>query len=298
MAETKSPIGIMGVGLMGSACARRLLDSGFRVVGYDVVASKSAALIARGGAAAHSVADLAKQCDVIVLALFDTPQVEAALEGPGGLLELSAGRTKPFTVICVSTCDPDRIAALAARLPVDKIRYVEAPISGTSDQTARGEGLGLIGGDRQAADEVMAVLKVICPRLHFLGAAGNGGRAKLAINLILGLNRAGLGEGLVFAERLGLDPASFLAVARDSAAYSQIMDVKGPMMVRGEFSPPHGKLAQARKDVALMLEQAKSRGQQLPLGSVYMDLLDKAVAAGQGELDNAAVMLEIKRRRG
>ena len=97
---------------------------------------------------------------------------------------------------------------------------------------------------------------------------------------------------------MGLDPASFLPVARDSAAYSQIMDVKGPMMVRGEFSPPHGKLAQARKDVALMLDQAKRRGQQLPLARAYMDVLEGGLAAGEGDLDNAAVMREIARRRG
>jgi putative dehydrogenase len=296
MAERKPPIGILGVGLMGSACARRLLENGFSVIGYDVEAGKAAALVARGGAAAKSAADLAKQCDVIVLALFDTAQVETAIEGEGGLLALSSGRTTPLTVICVSTCDPDRIAALAGRVPPDKMRYVEAPISGTSDQTARGEGLGLLGGDRKAADGVSDVLDAICPRRHFLGAAGNGGRAKLAINLILGINRAGLAEGLVFAERMGLDPASFLAVARESAAYSQIMDVKGPRMVRGEFSPPAGKLTQTRKDFALMHEQARRAGQELPLARTYSELVEAGLAAGEGDLDNAAVMLEIRRR--
>jgi L-threonate 2-dehydrogenase len=297
MIARKTPVGIMGVGLMGTACARRLLEGGFKVLGYDIDAAKCAQLSARGGAAVTTPAELARECDVIVLALFDTAQIEAAIEGEGGLLAFTAGRATPLTVICVSTCDPDRIAALAKRLPAEKLRFVEAPISGTSDQTARGDGLGLIAGDQRAVEAVSDVLQAICPRRHYLGEPGNGGRAKLAINLILGLNRTALGEGLIFAERMGLDPAAFLAVARESAAYSQIMDVKGPRMAAGEFSPPHGKLAQARKDVVLMHEQAQRRGQQLPLGRTYMELLDACLAAGEGDLDNCAVMQETRRRR-
>jgi 3-hydroxyisobutyrate dehydrogenase-like beta-hydroxyacid dehydrogenase len=196
----------------------------------------------------------------------------------------------------VSTCDPDRIAALTARLPADRLRFIEAPISGTSDQTARGDGLGLIAGSREAVESASAVLQAICPRRHYLGPAGNGGRAKLAINLILGLNRAALGEGLIFAQRMGLDPAAFLAVAKESAAYSQIMDVKGARMAAGQFTPPHGKLAQARKDVVLMHEQAQRRGQELPLGRTYLELLEACMAAGEGDLDNCAVMKEVRRR--
>jgi 3-hydroxyisobutyrate dehydrogenase-like beta-hydroxyacid dehydrogenase len=290
-----SPIGVIGTGLMGTACARRLLGAGFRVLGYDVDGEKLRAFTTIGAEPAASVVDIARTCHKVVLCVFSTAQVEDTIEGPGGLLASLPANAPPIVAVCTSTCDPDRIAALVNRIPANRLHYVEAPVSGTSDQTARGEALGLIGGDPAAAEEARDVLDGICPRWHHLGAAGNGGRAKLAINLILGVTRAAVAEGLVFAERLGLDPAVFLAVARDSAAYSQIMDVKGMKMVKGDWEP-HGKITQTLKDFLLMQEQASAHGQKLPLAQTYVDLVQGCVAAGEGEWDNSAIMREIRRR--
>jgi 3-hydroxyisobutyrate dehydrogenase-like beta-hydroxyacid dehydrogenase len=286
---TRNPVGIVGCGLMGSACAQRLTAAGHAVAGYDIDPAKAAAI---GGEAATSLADIARRCRVVILAVFNTEQAEQATEA---LLAALPADTPPLTVICVSTCDPDRIAALAARLPAQRLRFVEMPVSGTSDQTAKGDALGLVGGDPAAAEAVKDVLDAICPRRHHLGAAGNGARAKLAINLILGINRAALAEGLVFAERMGLPLTSFLPVARDSAAYSQIMDIKGDKMIAGDFTP-HGKIAQTLKDFSLMLEVAGKLKQQLPLAATYTGLVEGCMKAGEADLDNAAVIREIRRR--
>ena len=297
MTLRQRPVGVIGTGLMGTACAKRLRAAGFEILGYDTDAGKLKAFGALGGHAASAVAEIARSCDTVVIAVFNTDQVEETVEGPLGLLATRPADAPPLTAICVSTCDPERIAALAARLPAARLRYVEAPVSGTSEQTARGESLGLIGGDPAAAQAVRDVIDAICPRWHHLGATGNGGRAKLAINLILGINRAALAEGLVFAERMGLDPAGFLAVARDSAAYSQVMDIKGGKMVQGDFAP-HGFVAQSLKDFSLMAELAQRIGQRLPLAETYTGLMQGCVSHGEGELDNAAVIQEIRRRRG
>lgn len=294
MSEQPRPVGVIGTGLMGTACAKRLLGAGFDVIGYDVDAAKLTGLAAQGGRAARSFAEIAGACDRVVLAVFNTEQVEETIEGPRGLAALRPQAAPPLTVVCMSTCDPDRIAALAARISGGRLRFVEAPVSGTSEQTARGEALGLIGGDRAAAAAAADVLDAICPRRHHVGAAGNGARAKLAINLILGVNRAALAEGLVFAERMGLDPAAFLAVARESAAYSQVMDIKGAKMVKGDFAP-HGFVTQSLKDFALMAGQARRLGQRLPLAETYTGLMQGCVAAGEGELDNSVVINEIRR---
>jgi 3-hydroxyisobutyrate dehydrogenase-like beta-hydroxyacid dehydrogenase len=280
---------------MGTACARRLLGAGFPVLGYDVDAGKLQAFTKLGCKAASSVAEIAHTCRKVVLCVFNTVQVEETIEGPEGLLATLPANAAPIVVLCTSTCDPDRIAALVQRIPADRLHFVEAPVSGTSDQTARGDALGLIGGDPAAAEEARDVLDALCPRWHHLGPAGNGGRAKLAINLILGVTRAAVAEGLVFAERLGLDAARFLAVARQSAAYSQIMDVKGTKMIRRDWEP-HGKLSQSLKDFLLMHEQALAHGQMLPLAQTYIDLVKACVAAGEGERDNSAVIEEIRRR--
>lgn len=295
MAKQERPVGVIGTGLMGTACAKRLRAAGHEVLGYDADAGKLKALEALGGRPARSLAEIAGACDIAVLAVFNTSQVEDVIEGARGLAAARTEGAGPLTVLCVSTCDPDRIAALAARLSGGCVRFVELPVSGTSEQTARGDALGLVGGDRAAADAARGVIEAICPRWHYLGAAGNGGRAKLAINLILGINRAALAEGLVFAERMGLDPAAFLPVARDSAAYSQIMDIKGKKMLAGDFAP-QGYVTQSLKDFSLMLEQAQRVKQRLPLGEVYKALMDGCVAAGEGELDNSAIICEIRRR--
>jgi 3-hydroxyisobutyrate dehydrogenase-like beta-hydroxyacid dehydrogenase len=288
-----SRVGLVGTGLLGQALARRLLGAGFDVLGFDVDPAKTAALAGLGGRAAASVAALAGHCDPIVVAVFSTDQVEQVVEGE---LLPALGDGSGRIVLCASTCDPDRIAALGARLAARGLRFLETPVSGSSGQVSRGEGVGLIGGDAQAVAAAEPVLRALFPRYFHIGACGDGGRAKLAINLMLGLNRLALAEGLVFAERLGLDPAAFLEVARASAAYTQVMDVKGAKMIRGDFAP-EGRVSQHLKDVHLILEQAARAGQKLPLLDVHADVLAACVDHGEGDLDNCAVIAEVRRRR-
>jgi 3-hydroxyisobutyrate dehydrogenase-like beta-hydroxyacid dehydrogenase len=286
-------VGIVGLGLMGSVLAGRLIAAGFDVTGYDIDAAKTQAFVARGGRAAASIGDVALDADPIILAVFDTDQVEEVVEGPI-LAALGDGSNR--TVMCTSTCDPDRIAALAHRVEDHGLRFLETPVSGTSEQVRRGDGVGLIGGDAAVAAKAAGVLDVIFPVRFHVGGPGDGGRAKLAVNLILGLNRVALAEGLVFATRLGLDPQAFLKIARGSAAYSQVMDTKGAKMATSDFAP-EGRARQTLKDVHLMLDQAARCGQALPLLEIHRDILAACVAAGEGDLDNSVVINEIRRRR-
>jgi 3-hydroxyisobutyrate dehydrogenase-like beta-hydroxyacid dehydrogenase len=291
-----APVGVLGIGLIGTALARRLVGAGLEVVGFDVDAARRDGLAAIGGRALLSVADVARAADRILISVFDTGQVEDVVEGKGGLAEIAAETGTEKLALVVSTCDPDRIARLSGRLAAGPLHLLEAPISGTSAQVAAGDGVALVAGDRQDADAAADILAAICKTFHFMGATGNGGRTKLAVNLILGINRTGLAEGLVFADALGLPLPAFLAAAKDSAAYSQIMDVKGDRMIAGDFSA-QGRVAQSTKDARLMIEAATAVGQDLPLGRTYLDILEKAIAAGDGDLDNSAVMREIQRRK-
>lgn len=294
--ENGSTVGLIGAGLMGTACARRMMRAGMKVLAYDVDEAKRAAIAAIGADTAVAIGEIAARCALIVLAVFDTAQVEQVVEGEGGVLETMVPGRAPPIVVCISTCDPDRLAALAARIAPRGGRILEVPISGTSRQVAEGHGVGLVGGERALLAQAGAVLDAICPRRHHLGAVGNGSRAKLAINLILGLNRAALAEGLVFAERLGLERAAFLEVARGSAAYSQVMDIKGALMARREYHAPLSRVDQSLKDFNLMLDQARAAKQELPFAAVYARLLEDCVRHGEGEWDNAAIAEAIARR--
>src|ERR1700733_8086416 len=284
---SRTPVGVIGVGLMGEVYARRLVAAGFTVIGYDVDPAKTARL-ANLGAQAGALTDIAQKCEPIVLAVFNTDQVEDVVEH--ALIPAAAGKI----VLVTSTCDPDRIAALGARVG-DKLRFLETPVSGTSEQVRQGDGVGLIGGDQNIAADAAPVLDALFAKSFHIGKVGDGGRAKLAVNLILGLNRLALAEGLVFAARLGLDPAAFLDVARRSAAASQVMDTKGPKMISGDFAP-EGRVRQTLKDTQLMLDQARKAGQQLPLLQIHADVLQACVRHGDSEQDNSIVIEEIRRR--
>jgi 3-hydroxyisobutyrate dehydrogenase-like beta-hydroxyacid dehydrogenase len=286
-------VGVIGLGLLGEALAHRLLKAGFAVTGYDLDGAKTARLAEFGGAPAASVAAVAESCQTMMLAVFSTEQVEAIIERD---LLPAVGEQSARMVLCASTCDPDRIARIGARAAARGLRLLETPVSGSSGQVARGEGVALIGGDAGVLSAAEPVLRALFAAYFHVGMLGDGGRAKLAVNLILGLNRLALAEGLVFAERLGLEPAAFLDVARRSAAYSQVMDVKGGKMVRGDFAP-EGRVTQHLKDVHLMFEQAARVKQELPLLAVHAEVLEACVRHGEGELDNSIVIEEIRRRR-
>jgi 3-hydroxyisobutyrate dehydrogenase-like beta-hydroxyacid dehydrogenase len=283
----QTPVGIIGLGLMGEVYARRLMAAGFSVIGFDIDQAKNQRLGQIGGRAG-SLAEVAEKCDPIVLAVFNTDQVEDVVEH--ALLPAASCKI----VLCTSTCDPDRIAALAARVG-DRLRFLETPVSGASEQVRQGDGVGLIGGDQKIAADAAPVLDALFPKRFHIGKAGDGGRAKLAVNHILALNRLALAEGLVCAARLGLDPAAFLQVARNSAAASQIMDAKGAKMINGDFTP-EGRVRQSLKDTQLILAQARKAGQKLPLLEVYSEVLEACMRHGEGEQDNSIVIEEIRRR--
>jgi len=290
-------VGLIGAGLLGTAIAKRLARAGLEVVAYDVDEAKRAAIATLGARPAASVAETVRECGALVLAVFNTDQVEQVVEGRAGVQDTIGESRKSPIVICMSTCDPDRLVALAARVGPRGVRMLEVPVSGTSRQVAEGDGVGLVGGERALMEEAAPVLDAILARRYYIGRVGDGSRAKLAVNLILGLNRAALAEGLAFAERLGLDPVAFLEVARGSAAYSQVMDVKGPLMARREFHDPQSRVDQSLKDFKLMLAQAHAARQELPFAALYAQMLEDCMRRGEGEWDNAAIIEAIRRRR-
>ena len=290
---TSLPVSIIGLGLMGEVYATRLIAAGIPVRGFDIDPARRARFDEIGGVAVDSIADvLAVPARCIQHAVFSTDLVEEVVDKQ--ILQIT-GETSNAIVICTATADPDRIGALAARVSKRGIRFLDVPVSGTSQQVRRGDGVALIGGDPAIAQELADIFEALFARSFHIGKAGDGGRAKLAVNLILGLNRLALAEGLVFAEKLGLDPDAFLKVAKGSASYSQVMDTKGSKMLRGDFAP-EGRVKQTLKDCHLMLDQAASAGQTLSMLEVHAGVLEACVRAGEAELDNSAIINEVRRR--
>lgn len=300
--NTAAPVGIVGLGLVGSALTGRLQRAGFGVLGHDHRSQASAAWAAQTGGAKASLQDIGRHCRTVVLAVFDTAGVLQVTEGPQGLLQsllqghpqrVVAGPSVSALIDC-STGDPQALEALAGRLAAQGIDFIEAPLSGSSQQISSGTATMLLGATLQALERHEAVLQALAPQRVHVGGAGMGARAKLATNLVLGLNRAALAEGLVFAERLGISPDAFLRLVLATPARSDAALVKGEQMVRGEFSP-QSRMRQHLKDVQLMRAAALAAGQRLPLTDTHARLLQAAVDAGDGELDNAAIIRQLRR---
>ena len=289
---TSQIIGIVGLGLVGTALARRLRAAGFQTVGFDLRPEARQAFAAGGGTVVDSLRALGAAASCVVLAVFDSADVLAVVEGEGGLHDAP----RMACIIDCSTGTPDVLQVLAARLEQRGIGFIEAPLSGSSQQIAAGAATLLLGGQADALRRYAAVLGAIAASQIHVGGAGMGAKAKLATNLVLGLNRAVLAEGMVFAESLGIAPAQFLALVLASPATSGAAEAKGRMMVEGDFAP-QSHIRQHLKDVNLMLELARASRQQLPLSKTHAALMGAAVAAGEGDLDNAAIILEIRRQK-
>jgi 3-hydroxyisobutyrate dehydrogenase-like beta-hydroxyacid dehydrogenase len=283
--ETKQPVGVIGLGLLGTALAERLLQGGYPTRVYNRTREKADPLIAQGAAwSDNPLAD----CDRVVISLYTTTVVEQVLA------QMDAGLRPGQILIDTTTGDPRESFALGTRLEERGVHYLESPIAASSEQTRRGEAMAIVGGPPEAFAACRDLFDCIAPKSFHVGPWGGAAKTKLVNNLILGLTRAALAEGLVFAKAIGLDPAKTLAVLQEGNAYSVVMDVKGRKMVDEDFTV-QGKLSQHNKDVRLILDEATQAGIELPLSNVHRRLLDLAEADGLGELDNCAIIRVISR---
>jgi 3-hydroxyisobutyrate dehydrogenase-like beta-hydroxyacid dehydrogenase len=291
--ERRGTVGLIGIGLVGTALAENLLAAGYEVIGFARSEASRAKLARLGGRAAAGPAQVGAEAARVILSLPDSDVVEEVILGPGGLLGSSS---KVRLILDTTTGDPERSEALARRLAAQGIPILDAPISGSSQQIRQRQGVILIGGERAAYEANLDLFRAVAEKHYYLGAPGAGSRAKLASNLILGLNRLVLAEGLVFAERLGLDLAAFLAMLKTTPAYSCAVDVKGQKMLQGDFTP-QSKVSQHHKDLRIILEYAERAGQELPLTALHTRLLEQLMAGGEGDLDTSAVLLALRRLR-
>ena len=287
------PIGLVGIGLVGTALAEHLLARGFSAVGFDIDPSRMAYLEGLGGTVANGPAEVARQCRRVFLSLMTSDIVRQVVEGDNGLLQANP---PPEFIIDTTTGTPEETTELAGRLADLGVHYLDATISGSSQQIRDREGVFMVGGEKAVFEACSDLFAAASEHYVHVGASGAGSKAKLASNLILGLNRLVLAEGLVFAEGLGLELEPFLRLLKISPAYSVAMDVKGEKMLAGDFAP-QSRVSQHQKDVSIILEYAEKTGQDLPLSRVHLEVLDDLIEDGGGDLDNCAVIEEIRRRR-
>jgi 3-hydroxyisobutyrate dehydrogenase-like beta-hydroxyacid dehydrogenase len=277
------PLGLIGIGLLGTVLAERLLTAGFSVLGHDIDPERALALRQLGGEPVSDAAAVFRRCQRVILSLPTHHEVNTLLGAH--VADLQCG----MTIIDTTTGNPANAATLAATLAAREVVYLDATVSGSSTQLRGGSAVMMVGGDAAAFAACADIFSHLGGKSFHTGGPGSGAKMKLVTNVVLGLNRAALAEGLAFAEGIGIDPAQALAVMQAGPAYSRIMDGKGRKMVACEFTP-EARLSQHLKDVRLILQYGKDAGLPMPLSTAHRDVLQAAEAAGLGPLDNSAII--------
>ena len=275
-------VALIGVGLVGTALAERFRRAGLSVIGYDPRPEACETLKSIGGEVATSSRAAVESASIAVLSLPDSNIVAKVIDEIESVMR---GRT----IIDTTTGDPDQTADLGAKLKTLGIDYLDATIAGSSGQVRDGNAMVLVGGEMPIFERMKSLIATFSEQAFHVGPWGSGARMKLVFNLVLGLNRAVLAEGLSFAKACGLDPTLALEVLKIGAAYSTVMDVKGPKMLNGDFTPV-ARLSQHHKDVRLILTAAQRAGFDLPLSRVHDELLTIAEQRGYGDQDNSAII--------
>lgn len=284
---TARTVAVLGLGVMGSGMARALLAAGFSVVVHNRTAARATPLIDAGAVWADSAAAAVADIDVVLVSLSDERAVEQVLFGD------AVWRLRPgTTVVDASTVSPAFARHSSTRLAASGVHRVEVAVVGNPAMAAAGGLRVFTAGDETHLEPVADVLAAIGADVRHLGKTGQASTLKLALNLLLGVQTAGLAEAVTFAESAGLDRDTFLDVVDGSGWRSPVLAFRGDFMRRRCYSPAGFRTALMRKDLDLALDEAAAHRVVLPLVELSAGRFAEVIAAGRGD-DDAAAIVEV-----
>jgi L-threonate 2-dehydrogenase len=282
-------VGIVGLGIMGSAIARNLVDRGWRVIGFDIDATKQAELAAAGVTIAAGVGQVARGAPVIMTSLPSPAAVE-------DVAKTIAGSGQP----------PRIVVELSTLTIADKLRFEEiltkaghivldCPLSGTGAQAKNRDLVVYASGDSSAIAQCMPLFADFAKQSADLGAYGNGSRMKFVANHLVAIHNVATAEAMILAERAGLDPKLVVEMVGPGAGGSRMFQMRAPMMVEGIYEPATMKVSTWKKDMAIIAEFADDVGCETPLFTLTQPVYTQAMAMGLGDQDTAAVFEVLKK---
>ena len=278
-------VGFIGLGIMGHPMAGHLLKGGHTLF-LNTLHKVPDDLTAAGGAACATAADVARQADVVITMLPDTPDVEKVLFGKAGVAE---GLSKGKTVVDMSSISPIETKRFAAQINALGCDYVDAPVSG-GEVGAKAATLTIMcGGSEQAFARVKPLLDLMGKNITLVGGNGDGQTTKVANQIIVALTIQAVGEALLFASKAGADPAKVRQALMGGFASSKILEVHGERMVKRAFNPGF-RVALHQKDLNLALDGARVLGLSLPNTAVAQQMFSACVANGGAAWDHSALV--------
>ena len=282
----KPKIGFIGIGIMGRHMSRHLMNAGYEVVAFDVYKPSLEAVDQAGAQEGKSSADVAARSDVVITMLPDSPDVENVALGEGGIIESAR---EGLIFIDMSTIAPGTAIKVSETLGEQGVRCLDAPVSG-GEVGAQNAGLSImVGGPSDLFDEVLPILQVMGGTVTLCGASGAGQTVKACNQIQVALNFVGMAEALVLGAKAGVDPAIIIQVLSGGYAQTRVMDVRGPLAIRGNFEPGFRSRFHY-KDLNIIMDTATSLQVPLPATAVAHELFTALMATGRGELDHSAVV--------
>jgi 3-hydroxyisobutyrate dehydrogenase-like beta-hydroxyacid dehydrogenase len=285
-------VGVVGLGIMGSAMAANLVKAGFRVIGYDVVAAKRHALRRAGGVAAPDIATVAASAATIITSL---PSAQALLDVAAALASPVASGFSRNIVVETSTLPIEVKEQARATLARRGSTLLDCPLSGTGAQAKNKDLVVYASGDRRACRAAAPVFDGFSRAHYYVGPFGAGSKMKFVANLLVAIHNVAAAEAFVLAERAGLDPALTYEVIANSAGSSRMLQMRGPMMVKRRYTPATMKLDVWKKDMRVIADFARALGVRTPLFSATAPWYEAARTAGRSHEDTAAVHAVIER---
>jgi 3-hydroxyisobutyrate dehydrogenase-like beta-hydroxyacid dehydrogenase len=283
---TSFTIGLIGLGLMGEGFAKRLVATGYPVVGYDVVAERATYAKSLGVTAAASPADVAQRADIVLVSVTTTAAVVDVVEGVQGIL--SVAKPCARVVVDLSTTEIDATRALAARLEAHGTAFVDAPVSGGPGAAEAGTLAIMAGGTDAAIDRIRPVMEKL-GRFAHMGGVGAGQATKLVNQTLVLTNYCVMAEALRLAEAYGVDAAKIPHALATGHAGSNLLPVLFERMIARDFTPK-GYARQVLKDLEMLHAAAKTQHLAMPMAGQALTLFRMLVGQGKSELDAAAVL--------
>ena len=277
---TDRTIGVIGLGIMGSAMAANLLKAGYAVHGYDIVAARRAALKKAGGTPQASIARVARAAQVLITSLPSAAALQAVAA------ELAR---KGRVVMETSTLPIDEKERARNTLAKKGVVLLDCPLSGTGAQARAKDLVVYASGDRGAFDSAAAFMPGFSRAHHYLGAFGNGSRMKFVANLLVAIHNVSAAEAFALGMKAGLAPQTIYKVQAESAGTSRMFQIRGPMMVAGKYREATMKNELWQKDMKIIGEFAASLGVPTPLFNASAAIYNAAMAQGYAKEDTAAV---------
>jgi 2-hydroxy-3-oxopropionate reductase len=283
-------VGFIGLGIMGGPMAQNLMEAGYELVLYNRTIEKAEEVAGDGATVVGSPREVAESCDVVVLMLPDSPQVEEIVEGEDGVLE---GLKEGALIVDMSTISPVVTRELAEKIEERGASMLDAPVSGGEPGAQQGTLAIMAGGSEEDFERARPLLEVMGDAITHVGPTGAGQTAKAANQIVVAVTLEGISEALVLASKAGVAPEKILEAISGGLAGSNVMEAKKENFLEHDFEPGF-RVDLHHKDLGIALATGREYGVSLPVTAIVDQMLESLKTKGRGDRDHSAILTLIE----